>query len=79
MCEIIHGREINFVNNPCHSVPFFRIRSTHVNLNWLILLQALRKSNFFGVNGVVTKLKCFNYINVRMAQSVLSHFERRLG
>ncbi len=28
------------INNPCHSGSFFRIPSSHVNLNWHILLQA---------------------------------------
>ncbi len=41
--------------------------------------KALRKSRFFGVNGVVTKPKYFSYMNVRMAQSILCNFERRLG
>ncbi len=41
--------------------------------------QALRKSSFFRVNGVVSKLKYFGYINARMAQSILCNFERRLG
>ncbi len=41
--------------------------------------QALRKSSFFGVNGEVTKLKFFSYINAKMAQSILCNFERRLG
>ncbi len=40
MCDITHGRETNFINNPCHSAPFFRIPSSYVNLNWHILLQA---------------------------------------
>ncbi len=70
-------------NNPCHSGSFFRIRSSHVNLNWLILLQANLTPTeiefFFVVNGIATKVKCFSYINARMAQSVLCHFERRLG
>ncbi len=40
-------REKNFANNPCQS------GSSHVNLNWLILLQAnLRPygNHFFSVN-----------------------------
>ncbi len=37
--DIIYCREKNPVYNPCHSGSFFRIRSPHVNLNWLILLQ----------------------------------------
>ncbi len=41
--------------------------------------QALGKSSFFGVNGEVTKLKFFSYINARMAQSILCNFERHLG
>ncbi len=81
MCDIIHWREKNSVYNSFHSGSFFRIRSSHVNLNWLILLQANPRPYgnqvFFGANGVVTKLTCF--INVRMAQSVLCNFERRLG
>ncbi len=78
MCDIIHGRETNFVKNPCHSAPFFRIRSSHVNLNWLTLLQANPRpygNRFFRV---VTKRKFFSYINARMAQSSLCNFERRL-
>ncbi len=35
--------------------------------------------HFFGANGVVTKLKCFPYINARMAQNFPCNFERRLG
>ncbi len=75
-CDIIYYGEKNFANNPCHSGSFFRIRSSHLNLNRLILLPANRKhygNHFFGVNGVVTKL------NARMAQSILRNFERRLG
>ncbi len=83
MCDIIHCREENSVNNPCHSGSFFPIRSLHVNLNWLILLQANPRlygnQVFFCVSAVVTKLKCFTYINARMAQSVLCHFGRRLS
>ncbi len=78
----IYCHEIKSVNNPCHSGSLFRIRSSHVNLNWFILLQANLRSygnHFFSVNGVVTKLKCFSYINARMAPNVLSNFERRLG
>ncbi len=69
MCDIIHCREKNPVNNPCYSGPFFRIRSSHVNLNWLILLQANPRpyGKFFCLSWVVTKLKCFIYINTRMA------------
>ncbi len=80
MCDISHCHETYFVNNPCHSGSFFRILSSHVNLNWYILLQANPGSYgnqvFCGVNGVV---KCFSYIKAGMAQSVLCHFERRLG
>ncbi len=82
MRDIIHCREKTSANNPCHSGPFFRIRSSHVNLNWLILLQANPRpygNQAFSVNGVATKLKCFSYINARMAQSVLCNFERCLG
>ncbi len=41
--------------------------------------QALRRSSFFGLNGEVSKLKYFRYINARMAQGILCNFERRLG
>ncbi len=62
---------------------FFRIRSSHMNLNWLIQLQAnLRpygNEDVFGVNGVITKLKYFNCSNARMVPSILCNFERRLG
>ncbi len=82
MCDIIHCRETNSVNNPCHSGSLFRIRSSHVNLNWLILLQVNPRpygNQVFCVNGVVTKLTFFIYINARMAQNVLCHFGKRLG
>ncbi len=83
MCDIIYYREKNSANNPCHSGSFFRTRSSHVKLNWLTLLQTnLRpygNQDFFGVNGVVTKLKYFSYINAIMAQSIPYNFERRLG
>ncbi len=83
MCDIIYYREKNSATNPCHSGSFFRTRSSHVNLNWLTLLQAnLRpygNQNVFGVNEVVTKLKYFSFINAIMAQSILCNFERRLG
>ncbi len=55
---------------------------SHVNLNWLILLQTnLRPYGnqvFFGENGVVTKLYS-SYVNAKMAQSILCNFKRRLG
>ncbi len=76
------NREKTSTSNPCHSGSFFKNRSSHVNLNWLILLPAnLRPygDHFFGVNGVVTKLKYFSYINARMVQSILCNFERHLG
>ncbi len=82
MCDLIHCRAKNSVNNPCHIGSFFRIHSSHVNLNWHILLQANPGpygNQFFYVSGVVTKLKCFIHIDARMAQSVLCHFGRRLG
>ncbi len=82
-CDDIYCYETNSVNNPCYSWSFFRIRSSRVNFNLIILLQAnLRpygNKDFFGVNGVVTKLKYFSYMNARMAQSILCNFERRLG
>ncbi len=80
-CDNIYCHETYFVNNPCHSGSFFRILSSHVNLNWLILLQAnLRPcGKFFRVNGVVTKQKVFSHINARMAPSILCSFERHLG
>ncbi len=71
MFDIIHCREKNSVNNPCYSGSLFRIRPSHVNLNWIILSQANPRpygNQVFCVSGVVTKLKCFIYINARMAQ-----------
>ncbi len=50
-------------NNTCPSGAIFRIRSSHVNLNWLILLQA----NLRPYGSQVF----FSYVNARMAQSVL--------
>ncbi len=72
-------REKNSVNNPYYSGSFFRICSSHVNLNWLVLLQANLGPFFFGVNGVVTKLKNFGFINAGMAASILCNFGRHLG
>ncbi len=84
MCDIIHCREktnpLTILVTVGHSFGFL---SSCVNLKWPILLQANPRPYgiqvFFGVNGVVTKLKCFIYINARMAQSVLCHFERLLS
>ncbi len=41
MCDIIHCRETNSVSNPCHCRSFFRIRSSHVNLNWAFRTDCL--------------------------------------
>ncbi len=83
ICYIIYYRGKNSANNPCNNESFFRIRSSHVNLNWPILLQVnLRpygNHDFFGVNGEVTELKYFSYTNARKGQSILCNFERRLG
>ncbi len=41
--------------------------------------NTLRKLFFFGANGVVTELKCFSYINMRIAQSVLKTLNSRIA
>ncbi len=44
---------------------FFQIRSSHVHLNWLTLLQANPRpygNQLLYVNGEVSKLKCISYI-----------------
>ncbi len=50
-----------------------------MNLNCKQILGLTEIKFFFDVNGVVTKLKYFSYVNARMAQSILCNFDRRGG